>query len=319
MAKIEGVAEPWKPVASPTTGLFPPANLSPTVAPPLTLASIIQAAEEFAEQEQEQEQEKEDDHSADDEHTVQSPTKSTGSSADPVNELVANARRERKVQDLQIRNASLEAINRTIERQLRKQAAELRRYRRLSRAGHLAVATTAMSDHVPPETIAEVETESLALPDHEEDLSAENQENESFSDSESASSDLSASALAEKDAKHRPRDEERLQLDLSKHKQMLVDSQKINQSIRKCLAWSEELIKDGKKALEYKVKLSDVKIGGRVLRPMDEEEDVPKMLPLDTASTLDSQADDETSEVSTSWGAGSQDRDSGIELSKDGA
>lgn len=175
-----------------------------------------------------------------------------------------------------------------------------------------------MQDHIPPETISEVEMESLGLPDHvEEDLPVENQENESFSDSDSASSGLSASALAEKDAKHRPRDEERLQLDLSKHKQMLVDSQTINQSIRKCLAWSEELIKDGKKALEYKVKLSDVKLGGRVLRPMDEEEDVLKMLPLDTASTLDSQADDEISEISTSWGAGSQDRDSGIELSKD--
>ena len=54
-------------------------------------------------------------------------------------------------------------------------------------------------------------------------------------------------------------------LDLSKHQQLLVDSQMMNQSIRRCLGWTEELIKEGKKALEYQVRVSDVELGGRVL------------------------------------------------------
>lgn len=57
-----------------------------------------------------------------------------------MNELAANARRERKVLDLEISNSSLLAINRTLEREMRKQTAELRRFRRLSCSGRLSVA-----------------------------------------------------------------------------------------------------------------------------------------------------------------------------------
>jgi hypothetical protein len=60
-------------------------------------------------------------------------------------------------------------------------------------------------------------------------------------------------------------------LDLSKHRQLLVDSQKMNQSIKRCLGWTEELIKEGSRALAYRVKVSDVELGGRVLS-RDEEE-----------------------------------------------
>ena len=54
-------------------------------------------------------------------------------------------------------------------------------------------------------------------------------------------------------------------LDLSKHQQMLLDSQKLTQSIRRCLTCTEELIKDGSKALEYGVGIGDIKLGGKVL------------------------------------------------------
>ena len=53
---------------------------------------------------------------------------------------------------------------------------------------------------------------------------------------------------------------------------MLNDSQKMNQSLRRCLGWTEQLIKDGQKALEYKVNVSDVKLGGRVLISEDDNE-----------------------------------------------
>ncbi len=91
------------------------------------LASLVQAAEDFAELEDKKLYSE-----------LHSPTKS-GSQQDQLDELVINARRERKVQDLQITNASLEAINRSLERQLRKQKAEIRQYRRLSRSGRLSL------------------------------------------------------------------------------------------------------------------------------------------------------------------------------------
>jgi hypothetical protein len=91
----------------------------------------------------------------------------------------------------------------------------------------------------------------------EEDLDS------SFDDD--SSSLLSPTSRADYDSRHRARDEKRLMLDLSKHQQLLIDSQKMNQSIRRCLGWTEELISEGKKALEYHVKVNDVELGGRVL------------------------------------------------------
>lgn len=168
---------------------------------------------------------------------------------------------------------------------------------------------------MPSETISESELKSLGPSDlGEEEVPVEDPEEESLSDTDSASSDVSASVLAERDAKHRPRDEERLKLDLSKHQQMLIDSQKINQSIKRCMDWTEELIKDGKKALEYKVRVSDVQLGGRVLDPLDEEEENHSMLPSDETVTLDFKSIEEGLGISTSWGIEPQDRDSGIEL-----
>ncbi|KAI1353444.1 hypothetical protein F5Y01DRAFT_277111 [Xylaria sp. FL0043] len=314
LAMGEGTSEPLRPIASPIIGLFPPANLSPTQTPPLTLASIIQAADEFTEHENET-----NETSPDDQSMLQSPTKSTVSSVDPVIELIANARRERKVQDLQIRNASLEAINRTLERQMRKQTAELRRYRRLSRSAHLSLASTTMSSRVTSGTMSELDLESIGLSDlSEEEPSMQDLEEESLSETESVSSDISASVLAARDAKHRQRDEERLQLDLSKHQQILVDSQKINQSILRCLDWTEELINDGRKALEYKVRVSDIRLGGRVLDPLDEEEEATKLPLSNDTVTLDVKPIEEELEIPTSWGIEPQDRDSGIELPREG-
>ena len=200
---------------------------------------------------------------------VQSPVKA-GHSLERMNELAANARRERKVLDLEITNSSLAAINRTLEREMRKQTAELRRYRRLSRSGRLSINTSAslrtssgnlsIMDGVDGAPLSDMSEES----DGEEE---ESSEEESIDDGS-----LSPGAMAESDARHRERDEKRLQLDLSKHQQLLIDSQNMNQSLKRCLGWTEELINEGKKALAYHVRVSDIELGGRVLAP-DEVED----------------------------------------------
>jgi hypothetical protein len=46
----------------------------------------------------------------------------------------------------------------------------------------------------------------------------------------------------------------------------------MNQSLKRCLGWTEELINEGKKALAYHVRVSDIELGGRVLAP-DEVDD----------------------------------------------
>ncbi|KAH7327366.1 hypothetical protein BKA65DRAFT_608225 [Rhexocercosporidium sp. MPI-PUGE-AT-0058] len=198
---------------------------------------------------------------------ILSPVK-TGHSIDELNELAANARRERKVLDLEITNSSLAAINRTLEREMRKQTAELRRYRRLSRSGRLSIATSA-SVRTSTDSIAGFDgTDGLDLSDLSEEEEIEETESE---DETSDEGSLSPSAMEESDLRHRKRDEKRLQLDLTKHQQLLIDSQKMNQSLKRCLGWTEELINEGKKALEYRVRVSDVELGGRVLAPDEVE------------------------------------------------
>lgn len=287
-------SEPSSPLASPTV-----------TQPAMTMASILQAAEEMA---------------GDDEEAspdIQSPTKSTNSS-DPLTELVANARRERKVQDLEITNASLEAINRTLERQLRKQTAEIRRFRRLSRSGQLATASEA-SSRVPSQTLADIPISLADLSEEEDEpVMSEEEEPDSFEDSELSSAESVADPLepdndkADKISVRQNRDERRLKLDLTKHRELLVDSQKINQSLKRCLNWTEVLIKEGQKALQYEVRVSDVQFGGHVLAPPDE--DNVSQLDAQLLETLDGEL-----EPLPTWEKSSQDRDSGIELQSEAA
>ncbi|RYP49719.1 hypothetical protein DL769_011051 [Monosporascus sp. CRB-8-3] len=317
-----GAAAPPPKLMSPQFPSGPSSPLhTPSTPAPLTLASIIQAAEGLPDNEEA--------YSADDSRSevhsqVHSPAKSNA--ADPISELVSNARRERKVQDLQITNASLEAINRTLERQLRKQTAELRRYKRISRAGGLSMASAAATTQETSEA-APTEQVGLRIADLSEGESEnrDEPEEESLSDTESDLENLTPNQVAEHDAKHRTRDEARLKLDLTKHQQLLVDSQKINQSIKRCLNWTEELIKDGKKALAYSVKLNDVKLGGRVLSPLDEpdeQEEFPR-LEDDYYDDVDDtvkfeEAASEPAERISDWSIEPRDRDSGIEMPSDG-
>jgi ElaB/YqjD/DUF883 family membrane-anchored ribosome-binding protein len=175
----------------------------------------------------------------------------------------ANARRERKVLDLEISNSSLLAINKTLERELRKQNAELRRFRRLSRSGRLSIAPTARSVSASTlDTVAEGENDEIEFSDQEDDSDLDTLDDEI---EDILSNDSSSAHSPTSRTRQRARDEKRLMLDLSKHQQILLDSQKLTQSIRRCLTCTDDLIREGNKALEYKVGIGDVKLGGRVL------------------------------------------------------
>ncbi|KAJ5109596.1 hypothetical protein N7532_002241 [Penicillium argentinense] len=189
---------------------------------------------------------------------------SPGKSESPGGEVL-NARTERKIMDLEISNSSLLAINRTLEREMRRQNAELRRYRRLSRSGRLSMAPSTRSfSGTALSTTSEIDegTSEFSSIRSQDDTS-------DFSDEDSVADEnvMDPDSLAEHDAKHRAHDEKKFMLDLAKHQELLVDSQKMNQSLKRCLGWTEELIKEGQRALEYSVHVQDVELGGRVLSP----------------------------------------------------
>ena len=82
-----------------------------------------------------------------------------------------------------------------------------------------------------------------------------------------ASSPLCPSSRSTPAARQRARDEKRLRMDLSKHQELLLDSQRMNQSLKRCLGWTEDLISEGKKALAYQARVGEEEIRGKVLTP----------------------------------------------------
>ncbi|EXJ64968.1 hypothetical protein A1O7_01307 [Cladophialophora yegresii CBS 114405] len=184
----------------------------------------------------------------------------------PQVDLASNARRERKVLDLEISNSSLLAINKTLERELRKQSTELRRYRRLSRSGRISIAPSARSvseqTNFSLDTVTEIDGEGQHLSDLDEESDLSDYDDE---DSSLLSNDSGSLTSPSARSRQRARDEKRLMQDLSRHQQLLVDSQRLSQSIKRCLTCTDDLIREGNKALEYRVGIGDVKLGGRVL------------------------------------------------------
>ncbi|KAL8794342.1 MAG: hypothetical protein Q9195_003039 [Heterodermia aff. obscurata] len=208
------------------------------------------------------------------------------SKLDHLNELAAKARRERKVLDLEISNSSLLAINRTLEREMRKQKEELRKLRRASRRtadGRVCSMGTnrtvssrmsGLSELTGAENDIDLEAYGDLSSEAEEDmLSDPYNDDETRSLSSSQSSPPPAGSSFAKDTK-------RLNLDFSRHRHLLVESQRLNQSMKRCLDTTESLILDGKKALDYQVDVSEIesiplsplKTGGRVLEPSDEDD-----------------------------------------------
>lgn len=217
-------------------------------------------------------------------------------------DAAASARRERKVLDLEISNSSLLAINRTLEKELRKQNSELRRFRRLSQSGRLSLipSNRIISSH----SISTLET----LDEHEADHDDSNHDDSSAStdeedeDEDEAVSESNSSTMNSLDlARRRARDEKKLLNDLARHRQLLVDSQKLTQSIQRCVNSTEEMITEGQGALAYRVGIGELGLGGRVLRHddnddngdndeegEDEEENDESMSEVDTSDLADS-------------------------------
>ena len=169
----------------------------------------------------------------------------------------ANARRERKVLDLEISNSSLLAINRQLEREVRRQKTEIRRFRRLSRAGRLtssgSILTTATLDDEPPMLDPHRKFDHLLESGDDELSDSDADPDSSMSEESVTSSNYSASGLSFRENARLEKDEKRLQLDLKRHHQLIVDSQKMNQALKRCMTWAEEMIAEGRRALEYKV------------------------------------------------------------------
>jgi hypothetical protein len=169
-------------------------------------------------------------------------------------EAAANARRERKVLDLEISNSSLLAVNRQLEREMRRQKAQLRRLRRLSRAGRLTSVGSTMAPHDDADVLQE---ENELLEEFNSGISeseGDEDPDSSMSEESLAESQLSNTSTPHREAARLKKDEKRLKLDLTKHRQLLIDSQKMNQSIKRCMLISEEMIAEGRRALEYRVR-----------------------------------------------------------------
>lgn len=208
---------------------------------------------------------------------VQSPPTSVSDIGGKGFDHAASARRDRKVLDLEISNSSLLVINSTLERELRRQKTELRRFRRLTRTNGLDWLAAEAEDgsSISPRKVRDDD-----LTDH--DSSVEGESEDEFSENASASSDDPNGA----GTKRRHSDIKLLQLDVAKHREILADSQKMNQSLRRCMGLAEQLIKDANKAISYKVRHSDIQLGGRVLA---HEEDVndSHVLPLNDRDDID--------------------------------
>ncbi|RAL58828.1 hypothetical protein DID88_009138 [Monilinia fructigena] len=242
---------------------------------PSSPASIAQTDEipENEEEDEEEDDDDEDEGGSEDENDVddadgdsicsegevKEEVLKAGGSIERMNELAAIARNERKVLDLEITNSSLAAINRTLEREMRKQTAELRRYKRLSRSGRLSMATGASSRAMSGTLAVVDENNGTALSDisqENSDLEDENDEegDDDLTSEEDAIDDgtLSPNAVAEHDLK--------------------TSTEKTRKDYDS-ICWTEELINERKRALDYRVKTSDIEpLAPRVLAP-DELDD----------------------------------------------
>ena len=153
---------------------------------------------------------------------------------------------------------------------MRKQNAELRRFRRLSRSGRLSLASRGRQSILTASTDNLSDISDIDVSDNNDDGGAGDEEDDLSGDD--SQSPERREAFNSRRAKE---DEGMLKLDLEKHQQLLIDSQKMNQSLKRCLCWTEEMIREGRKALAYQVNVSEVEVGGRVLVGDEEDEREP--------------------------------------------
>jgi hypothetical protein len=135
----------------------------------------------------------------------------------------------------------------------------LRRFRRLSRAGRIPSAGYMGPDELdqdPSEVDSDIDAVDNLMSDPEDD----GDPNSSMSEESLTSSNISSTVLSHRDVARLEKDEIRLQLDLNRHRQLLIDSQKMNMSLKRCTAITEEMITEARRALEYRVSLCSIYI-----------------------------------------------------------
>ncbi|KAL8921693.1 MAG: hypothetical protein Q9208_005622 [Pyrenodesmia sp. 3 TL-2023] len=198
------------------------------------------------------------------------------SKLDHLNELAANARRERKVLDLEISNSSLLAINRTLEMEMRKQKAELRQLRRLRSSGRFPSSTRSVSSRFSMPSASDDMSPTSSADEYGMDddrfsnLSSGTSDDTSFPDSSSFSPTIRNSSTP----MTKGRRKRSFRVDFSTQRSLLLDSQKLNQALKRCLTCTDELIADGKRALEYRVNTGELaNLGPKVLTPDDRGEE----------------------------------------------
>lgn len=195
-------------------------------------------------------------------------------------DLASEARRERKVLDLEISNSSLLAINRSLEREIKRHKTELKRFRRLSRAGRFSTLddladghraslgsnalppfedtadigrpSSPFDEHAPDKLPDSSTTQSTSDDDDDDDLDDDDEEEDEneHENQNDTSPDGATHGSTTQTGRQRAKDEARLQRDLRRHRELLLDTAKTNRSLQRCLTWTEDLVKHGRKALD---------------------------------------------------------------------
>jgi len=186
-----------------------------------------------------------------------SPTSKRDGLAEQFTVLATDARRDRKVLDLEISNSSLLLINGSLEKEVRKQKIELRRLRRITTASFVTAETTRRSldpSSMINETDAEQQTTNEGLNGHVMGFDE---------DSDGSIESASTTSVGHK-TYQRARDEKRLRLDFSKYKETSINDQRTNQSMLRCMSMTDQLLAEANKALASRVYVSNLPTRSRV-------------------------------------------------------
>lgn len=175
-----------------------------------------------------------------------------------------SARRERKVLDLEISNSSLLAINKSLERELRSQKSELRYLRRVSRATH----NLRLSDATTMSEVSELSDDASLLVG-EQDNALQRASN-SLDAAGRTSIELDPPSWLRLNTQKL--ESRRMNLDLTKHKDLLIENQRVNQSMHKCLCVVDQLVEDGNKALQYRPRTTDLTVRQNMVDTDEEDE-----------------------------------------------
>jgi len=175
-----------------------------------------------------------------------------------------SARRERKVLDLEISNSSLLAINKSLERELRNQKSELRYLRRVSRATH----KIRHSDATTMSEFSELSDDASLLVGEQDNIVQGATDPLDAADRPSVELDPPAwLRLHTQKLENR-----RMNLDLTRHKDLLIENQRVNQSMHKCLCVVDQLIEDASKALHYRPRTSEFTVRQYMIGSDEEDE-----------------------------------------------